>query len=131
VKVWALVAGMLLITASVSAQTDQIAVTSTSGAILRGLDTVTGKIRDIDIEAGVAVPFERLEITLKECRYPTENPASDAFAYLTIRDVREEKPRFEGWMVASTPALEALDHPRYDVWVLRCKYPDAAPAVTD
>jgi hypothetical protein len=23
-------------------------------------------------------------------------------------------------MVASSPALSALDHPRYDVWVMRC-----------
>ncbi|MGB0800115.1 MAG: DUF2155 domain-containing protein, partial [Planktomarina sp.] len=26
-----------------------------------------------------------------------------------------------GWMVASSPALNALEHPRYDIWVLRCK----------
>jgi len=23
-------------------------------------------------------------------------------------------------MIASSPALNALDHPRYDVWVMRC-----------
>jgi len=34
-----------------------------------------------------------------------------------------DKPVFKGWMIASSPALNALDHPRYDVWVLRCITP--------
>ncbi|MGB0439332.1 MAG: DUF2155 domain-containing protein [Paracoccaceae bacterium] len=29
-------------------------------------------------------------------------------------------PVFEGWIIASSPALNAMDHARYDVWVLRC-----------
>ncbi len=29
-------------------------------------------------------------------------------------------PIFVGWMIASAPALNALDHPRYDVWMLSC-----------
>jgi hypothetical protein len=28
---------------------------------------------------------------------------------------------FSGWMFASTPALSALEHPVYDVWVIDCK----------
>ncbi|MEZ5716636.1 MAG: DUF2155 domain-containing protein [Paracoccaceae bacterium] len=31
-----------------------------------------------------------------------------------------DDPIFTGWMVASSPALNAMDHRRYDVWVLRC-----------
>jgi hypothetical protein len=27
---------------------------------------------------------------------------------------------FSGWMIADSPALSALDHARYDVWILRC-----------
>ena len=27
---------------------------------------------------------------------------------------------FSGWMIASTPALSAMDHSRYDIWVMRC-----------
>ena len=40
---------------------------------------------------------------------------------------------FEGWMIASSPALMALDHPRYDVWALRCgAAPDEAlPELTE
>jgi hypothetical protein len=28
---------------------------------------------------------------------------------------------FSGWMFASSPALSALEHPVYDVWVIDCK----------
>jgi len=118
---------VLLTAAPAWSQTTNSAVTLATGAVLRGLDTATGEISDIEIAAGETKTFEKLAITLKECRYPSENPAGDAFALLVIRDIRENAPRFDGWMIASTPALSALDHPRYDVWVLHCQYPaDAA-----
>ena len=31
------------------------------------------------------------------------------------------EPLFSGWMFASSPALNALEHPVYDVWVIDCK----------
>ncbi|MEO1040754.1 MAG: DUF2155 domain-containing protein [Pseudomonadota bacterium] len=31
------------------------------------------------------------------------------------------EPLFTGWMFASTPSLNALEHPTYDVWVIDCK----------
>ena len=92
-----------------------------TGAILRGLDKVSGALTDLDMTTGQTVNFGRLQVTLGECRYPVGNPAGDAFAYLVIRDRNREQPVFTGWMIASSPALNALDHARYDVWVLRCK----------
>jgi len=62
----------------------------------------------------------RLSVDLRECRYPAANPTGDAYAYLSVRDVRTNAGLFDGWMIASAPALNALDHMRYDVWVLRC-----------
>lgn len=88
--------------------------------LLRGLDTLNGTARDIPVRAGETVRFGHLEITAETCRVPADDPAGDAFAYLEIRDIREEGPRFSGWMFASSPALSALDHPRYDVWVESC-----------
>ena len=43
----------------------------------------------------------------------------DASKTITVKGVAE--PVFTGWMVAASPALSALDDPRYDVWLLRCK----------
>lgn len=90
------------------------------GAVLRGIDKVSGEVRDIELATGGQEMLGRLTVELGECRYPVENPNGDAFAFLTVRAAGLEDPAFEGWMVASSPALSALDHPRYDVWVIRC-----------
>ncbi len=91
------------------------------GAILRGLDRITGSVGNFAMDVGETLQFERLEVTLEACRYPPGDVNKDAFALLKIRDIRHEEPDFYGWMIASSPALSALDHPRYDIWVLSCE----------
>jgi hypothetical protein len=86
---------------------------------LRGLDTLNGTAEDIDVGVGQTIRFGHLEITAEACRLSGED-GGDAYALLRIRDIRETELRFAGWMFASSPALSALDHPRYDVWVLSC-----------
>jgi hypothetical protein len=95
--------------------------------ILRWLDKLTGETADIELARGQEAVSGRLTIRLDACRYPADNPASDAQAHLTISDSGVSTPVFAGWMVASSPALSALDHARYDVWVLRCVTPEMAP----
>lgn len=90
-------------------------------ANLRGLDRINGTVQDFTMNVGDTAQYERLEITLNACRYPQGDINADAFAQLTIRDIREDFDRFTGWMFASSPALSALDHPRYDIWVLSCQ----------
>lgn len=90
------------------------------GAMLRALDRVDGRTEDIELAIGETGRFGPLSIVLAECRYPEGNPALDAYAWLEIRDRNSETPTFSGWMIASSPALSAMDHPRYDVWVIRC-----------
>lgn len=122
-----LVAALMLVAGAAVAQDDAIpdmaedAVVTGTGAVLRGLDKVNAQFQDIEILNGSSVRFQRLIIDLGECRYPEGNPAGDAYAFLTIRDEGTPEPVFQGWMLASSPALNALDHSRYDVWVLRCK----------
>lgn len=110
----------LCVAGTALAQT-QVATDNANIAQLRALDTLTGAVTDIDATVGETLSYERLVITLQECRYPKGNPNGDAFALLSIKDIREDKPRFDAWMVASSPALSALEHPRYDVWLLKCK----------
>ncbi len=93
---------------------------SADGVMLKGLDKVSGEVTDLDLAKGETKPVGRIEVTLGECRYPEDNIAGEGYAWLTIRDPSREAVIFEGWMVASSPALNALDHPRYDVWVIRC-----------
>ena len=91
-----------------------------SGAALRGLDKVSGEVTDIELGVGDSAALGRIGVTLGACRYPEDNQAGEAFAWVTVTDPRREAPLFEGWMTATSPALNALDHPRYDVWVIRC-----------
>lgn len=96
-------------------------VASAPGAVLRGLDKVSGATEDIEIAAGETKTFGRLTVSLSDCRYPVADPSANAYAHMTITDSAAGTVEFDGWMVASSPALSALDDPRYDVWLLRCK----------
>ncbi|WP_315899380.1 DUF2155 domain-containing protein [Leisingera aquaemixtae] len=92
-----------------------------SAAVLRALDKVNGHFMDAEVAVGASAEMFGLLVSVSECRYPAENPTGDAFAYLSVRDPRDGAEHFSGWMIASSPALNALDHNRYDVWVIRCK----------
>ncbi len=98
----------------------QEALTAPQGAMLRAMDKISGDVVDFDLTPGQTKQLGRIQVTLGECRYPVENPTGNAFAYLVIRNAGVEEPSFTGWMIAASPALNALDHPRYDVWVLGC-----------
>ncbi len=95
-------------------------VVSGPGAVLRMLDKTSGTARDIDLRAGQSARLGRLQITLRDCRYPAGNPAGNAYASLEIVERGKAGLLFSGWMIATAPALSAMEHPRYDVWVLRC-----------
>jgi hypothetical protein len=92
--------------------------------VLRALDKITARITEIEIPINSEHRFGTLAISAKYCRTrpPIEPP--ETFAYLVVDDVKRDDSRdkvFEGWMVASSPALNALEHPIYDVWVINCK----------
>lgn len=96
-------------------------VSTAPAAILRALDKLDGSLTDIELAIGQSLDYGHLNITMGECRYPAGNPSGNAYAYLSIKNQGADAPVFSGWMIANTPALNALDHARYDVWVLRCK----------
>ena len=92
-------------------------------ALLQGLDKVTARVSTIEAPVGRTVRFGTLQIIARTCdkRPPEETPESAAF--LDIWEVRPGEAAisvFRGWMFASSPALSAVYHPVYDVWVLDC-----------
>lgn len=115
----ALVASCALTLACGDAPAQERAVLG-GGAVLRGLDRITTDLQDLDLANGETADLGSLSVELVECRYPEGNPAGDAFAHVTIRETKAGTLLFDGWMLASSPALNALEHPRYDVWVIRC-----------
>lgn len=104
---------------------------SAPGGSIRFLDKITGKVVDLNLQTGQSVDAGRLTIKLDDCRYPRDNPAADAQAHLTVVDNVAGSTPFSGWMLASSPALSAMDHPRYDIWVLSCDSGFVAPEVED
>jgi hypothetical protein len=104
------------------------------GVVLGGLDKIAARTAKFEVNLGKSISYNTLIITAHTCktRPPEEPPESAAFL-----DIEERRPDgtqeklFSGWMFASSPALNALEHPIYDVWVVSCKTarPDtAAPA---
>ena len=104
-------------------------------AILQGMDKVTARVSTIEAPVGEVVKFGTLEIIARHCdkRPPEETPESTSF--LDIWEVRQGEAAvslFRGWMYASSPALSALEHPVYDVWVLDCrKSSSKAPSTSE
>lgn len=95
-------------------------VSNAPGGVLRALDKTSGQAVDINMQAGQSRTYGSLEITMMECRYPSGNPAGNAFASLQITERGKPEALFSGWMISSAPALSAMEHQRYDVWVIRC-----------
>jgi hypothetical protein len=90
---------------------------------LRGLDKITGQPTQIVAPIGKPVQFATLTITARYCYStpPSEPPETSAF--LQIDDHRpgqKDNRIFSGWMYASSPGLNGLQHPLYDVWVISC-----------
>lgn len=96
----------------------------TNGVTLQGLDKQTGHVFIIDAPLGKLIEFGTLKIVVKHCEKAPLDDRQESIAFVVIS---EEKPvgtlqnLFSGWMFATSPALSAMDHPTYDVWVKECK----------
>ncbi|MEM8616560.1 MAG: DUF2155 domain-containing protein [Pseudomonadota bacterium] len=111
---------------------------------LRALDKITARSTDFEMQVGTPMVYGSLRIDVDVCfqRPPEEPPESAAFLRITSATSRavesmavprsitaEERAateteapdvRFSGWMFASSPGLNALEHPVYDIWVIAC-----------
>jgi hypothetical protein len=92
--------------------------------MLRGLDKITGRPTEISAPIGKPVRFATLTITARYCYSTPASETQETSAFVQIEDKRPDQPArsiFSGWMKASSPGLNAVDHPLYDVWVISCK----------
>jgi hypothetical protein len=92
--------------------------------ILRGLDKMTGKPANIYAPIGVPVEYATMTITAHYCYSTPQSETPETTAFLQIDDHRPDKPAkriFSGWMLASSPSLNGMEHPLYDVWVMSCR----------
>ena len=91
--------------------------------MLRGLDKITGRPTDIAAPIGKPVHFATLTITARYCYSTPASETPETSAFIQIEDQRPDQgPRqvFSGWMYASSPGLNGMEHPLYDIWVINC-----------
>lgn len=124
-----------LLTASPSAQSANI---SLGQVVLRGLDKVTGRLSTMTVNVGEKAQFGALDIYVRVCmtRPPEETPENAAFLQVIEKKPEGQLKLFSGWMFSSSPALSAMEHPVYDVWVIKCQGepvtpPSPAPLILD
>lgn len=100
--------------------------------VLRTLDKVTATTQDYTVPIGETLEYGSLTIAARHCekRPPEEIPETYAFLQITDKrlkgtgeEAEDSDKIFSGWMFASKPAISALDHRVYDVWVIDCKVP--------
>ncbi len=97
--------------------------------LMRGLDKITGRPTDITAPIGKPVHFATLTITARYCYSTPASETPETAAFVQIDDHRPDQPArrvFSGWMYASSPGLNAMEHPLYDVWAISCSNNAAA-----
>jgi hypothetical protein len=99
-------------------------------ASFSGLDKITGRVTNFDVYIDETVQFGALQITPRVCytRPPTETQRTSVFLEVDQVSLKGGTQRiFTGWMFADSPALNAIDHPVYDIWLVDCKQSSDTP----
>lgn len=107
--------------------------------VLRTLDKVTAKTKDYEIYIGDSLVYGSLRIDVNHCEKKPPKEIPETYAFLQIYDqgigspgaVTEPEKVFSGWMMASRPALSALEHNTYDIWVIDCIIPKTDESLED
>jgi hypothetical protein len=91
--------------------------------VIQGLDKITARIQTFEVGVGETHKFGVLDIFVERCVFskPIFKPESLAFIKIKDNSDRLSEVKFSGWMFASSPALNALENPVYDVSILDCK----------
>jgi hypothetical protein len=100
-------------------------------AVLEALDKITAESLVFEAPVGKPMRYKGLIFTVRACERSTaEESLDDSIAYLTIdsqpraeagRPAPPARQVFKGWMYASSPGLNPLEHPVYDAWVISCR----------
>ena len=103
----------------ITINTDKIYINITA------LDKITAKTLAIKLGIGEKKYFGSLEIKGLKCQLSENNEFSDAVAYLQVKDLAAKDNNqvflFNGWTFASSPTLQSIDHPIYDLWITGCE----------
>ena len=89
------------------------------------LDKITAKTTAIRLSVGEKKLFGSLRIKALKCQLSESNDFIDTVAYLQVKDLSTKDNNqvflFNGWTFASSPTLQSIDHPIYDLWITSCE----------
>ena len=92
---------------------------------LATLDKITAKTSSIRLAIGDKKFFGSLEIKAFKCQLSEVSGTSDTVAYIQVKDLSTKDNNqvflFNGWTFASSPTLQSIDHPVYDLWITSCE----------
>lgn len=92
---------------------------------LKALDKITAKTSSIRLAVGDKKFFGPLEIKALKCQLSEGKDTSDIVAYIQVKDLSAKDNNrvflFNGWTFASSPTLQSIDHPIYDLWITSCE----------
>ena len=92
---------------------------------IKALDKITAKTSAIKLAIGEKKFFGSLEIKGLKCQLSENNDFTDIVAYLQVKDLAAKDNNqvflFNGWTFVSSPTLESIDHPIYDLWITGCE----------
>jgi len=92
-------------------------------AKMQALDKVTGKMSVINVPVNGEVKFGSFSIIVRSCQTTPPEETPENYAFVDVADTNREGKTFnifKGWMVSSSPSLNSVEHPIYDVWLLQC-----------
>lgn len=92
-------------------------------ARMQAMDKITGRVNVIDIPVGGKTDFGTFSVVVRSCQTRSAEEIPDNFAFVDVTDKDfegKESNIFKGWMISSSPATSAVEHPIYDVWLLKC-----------
>ena len=86
------------------------------------LHKVTAKITEIELRAGEEATIGDLTLTMHDCisATPEEPPETRVFLQISEFKLGTDRRLFSGWMFASSPGINALEHPVFDLWPTAC-----------
>ncbi|RYF89990.1 MAG: DUF2155 domain-containing protein, partial [Caulobacteraceae bacterium] len=100
-------------------------------AIIQALDKVTAETLRFEVPVGGSIRYKSLVFTVRACESAApDETAPESAAYLLVDSSPKPQPGrptpptrqvFKGWMFASSPGLNPLQHPVYDAWLIACK----------
>ena len=92
---------------------------------ITALDKITAKTSSIRLAVGDKNFFGSLEINALKCQLYEDSDTSDTVAYIQVKDLSAKDNNqvflFNGWTFASSPTLQSIDHPVYDLWITSCE----------